>query len=747
MNVAEKQHDNIHAEELKKGLYLWYPFKENAVYIYALDGKMLDISNVEDCSVDYFIGSYVIEKSKNPVRTLSEIKRILKPDGHALIGCENRLGLRYFCGDKEPFTERCFDGIENYKNYIQNDKEVLDGRLYASYEIEEILIKAGFVKSRRLSILPGLEMPQQMYESDYLPEEEIDIRFSGIYHNPDTLMLNEAMIYDSIVKNGMFHQMANAYLYDLTSDGEFYEINHVTTSIDRGRENAMATIIEKNGTVIKKALYPEGQASLRKLCSNTDLIKKMGIKVVPINREEDVSGNLIIRMPYMKCETALTYLRNLFFTDRNEFINKTREFLNLIMQSSVPVQPQPFGNELGEIYEKVFTDMVPLNCFYDGDNFVFYDQEYVEYNYPVGMVIVRTLDIIYGGDKAMTSELPIDVFLNEIDNVYVKKLVALRGLGDKYIKKLRNRSRLTDFYNNYGSDISVINTNRNRANYSMQEYADIFINIINKDEKRDIYIFGSGLWARKFVAEYGERCNIKAMIDNNTVNHGKCIDGVIVKGINALLGLSKDSYKVIVCVKYYTSIILQLKKLGIQNYGVYDPYVEYPNIANSDYKNNYEFCLKNENNKENSGELYKKYKIGYIAGVFDLFHVGHLNLIKRAKNQCEYLIIGIVSDEQASRNKDKSPYINEKNRLEIVRACEYVDEAFILPAAASGTRDIYKKYHFDVQFSGSDYEHDPAWLAEKEWLEKNGSTMVFFPYTQSTSSTKLKKAIELKIKN
>lgn len=64
-----------------------------------------------------------------------------------------------------------------------------------------------------------------------------------------------------------------------------------------------------------------------------------------------------------------------------------------------------------------------------------------------------------------------------------------------------------------------------------------------------------------------------------------------------------------------------------------------------------------------------------------------------------------------------------------------------------GTRDMYKIYHFDVQFSGSDYEHDPSWLAEKEWLEKNGSTMIFFPYTQSTSSTKLKKAIESKIKD
>jgi hypothetical protein len=73
-----------------------------------------------------------------------------------------------------------------------------------------------------------------------------------------------------------------------------------------------------------------------------------------------------------------------------------------------------------------------------------------------------------------------------------------------------------------------------------------------------------------------------------------------------------------------------------------------------------------------------------------------------------------------------------------------VDEAVKLPLDFCGTRDMYKIYHFDVQFSGSDYVDDPYWLSEKAWLEENGSEMVFFPYTQSTSSTKLKDAIERK---
>jgi hypothetical protein len=71
-----------------------------------------------------------------------------------------------------------------------------------------------------------------------------------------------------------------------------------------------------------------------------------------------------------------------------------------------------------------------------------------------------------------------------------------------------------------------------------------------------------------------------------------------------------------------------------------------------------------------------------------------------------------------------------------------VDEAFLLPVIASGIRDVYKKYHFDVQFSGSDYENDSGWLETQAWLRERGSDLVFFPYTKSTSSTKLKEAIQ-----
>ena len=141
----------------------------------------------------------------------------------------------------------------------------------------------------------------------------------------------------------------------------------------------------------------------------------------------------------------------------------------------------------------------------------------------------------------------------------------------------------------------------------------------------------------------------------------------------------------------------------------------------------------------------KKYKVGYIAGVFDLFHIGHLNMFRRAKEQCEHLIVGVVSDRGVTDIKHVEPFVPFEERIEMVRGCRYVDEAHEIPFGYAGTREAWQKYHFDAQFSGSDYQCNNYWLAEREFLHKHGAELVFFPYTEQTSSTKLKSLIEQKL--
>lgn len=106
----------------------------------------------------------------------------------------------------------------------------------------------------------------------------------------------------------------------------------------------------------------------------------------------------------------------------------------------------------------------------------------------------------------------------------------------------------------------------------------------------------------------------------------------------------------------------------------------------------------------------KPHHIGYVAGVFDLFHIGHLNILRRAKEHCDYLIVGVVSDRQVREYKKVKPFVPFNERLDMVRSCKYVDEAHEIPFESPDTDMEWKLYHFDVQFSGSDYEHDTVWL-------------------------------------
>lgn len=120
-------------------------------------------------------------------------------------------------------------------------------------------------------------------------------------------------------------------------------------------------------------------------------------------------------------------------------------------------------------------------------------------------------------------------------------------------------------------------------------------------------------------------------------------------------------------------------------------------------------------------------------------------MFKRAKEQCDYLIVGVVTDEGVRKFKETETFVPYEERVEIVRACRYVDEVVEIPLNFGGTSDAWRMHHFDCQFSGSDYINNPDWLAEKEFLKKHGAEMEFFPYTQSTSSSKIKALIEKKL--
>lgn len=134
-------------------------------------------------------------------------------------------------------------------------------------------------------------------------------------------------------------------------------------------------------------------------------------------------------------------------------------------------------------------------------------------------------------------------------------------------------------------------------------------------------------------------------------------------------------------------------------------------------------------------------RVGYAAGAFDLFHVGHLNILKHAKSQCDYLIAGVVSDEMLRLTKGITPVVPLSERLEIVRHISFVDEARpeVVPDKLATWRDV----RFDVFFKGDDWRGTEKGLnLEREFAEV-GVEVVYFPYTMSTSSTTLRRALDI----
>lgn len=131
----------------------------------------------------------------------------------------------------------------------------------------------------------------------------------------------------------------------------------------------------------------------------------------------------------------------------------------------------------------------------------------------------------------------------------------------------------------------------------------------------------------------------------------------------------------------------------------------------------------------------KKYMIGYTTGVFDMFHIGHLNILKRAKEQCEYLIVGVSSDGLVMEYKHKKPIIPFEERIAIVSAISYVDK--VVEQTTMDKMEVWSRYKFNALFHGADWKDSDMYNKIAVDFEKVGVDMVFLPHTEGVSSTLL----------
>ncbi len=135
----------------------------------------------------------------------------------------------------------------------------------------------------------------------------------------------------------------------------------------------------------------------------------------------------------------------------------------------------------------------------------------------------------------------------------------------------------------------------------------------------------------------------------------------------------------------------------------------------------------------------KKYHVGYTCGVFDLFHVGHLNLLERCKEMCDVLIVGVCDDDYVHNVKQKEPVFSEAERVRILNALKCVDNAVLVDVETTNDKMLaLEKFHFDVLFSGDDWKGSERYLKTEEQFAPLGVSIEYLPYTKEISTTSLK---------
>lgn len=328
---------------------------------------------------------------------LKSILQFMEHDGKLLIAVDNQTGIRCECG------------ILN--NGLNKQENGFTRCAFSKKEINQIINDSGIIKRKFYYPLPDYILTQEIYSESYLPQGSIWDRVIPYYVYPDKLKKSEIKLYDESIANGTFEEKTNSFLVECTLDGELSEIIYAAVSTDRGKEHGFATIIRNDMSVEKKALYSAGESNLNLCFENSRRIDEKGI---PIVRQELKKNSL--RMPYVKEKKLVDIMGELGEKGDGKFVELFEKFVQTLKLSSTIVSKErnQLDNQLenieiwGEILEDAYIDMIPLNCFFINNEFVFFDQEFVRKNYPLKYIMFRAIRYTYLSYPKIENSFPID---------------------------------------------------------------------------------------------------------------------------------------------------------------------------------------------------------------------------------------------------------------------------------------------------------------------------------------------------
>lgn len=403
------------------------------------------IEALEGKKFDYIFAEPPVYSEDSLRKLLKKADFFLREDGKLLFVCENRFGMKYWCGVPDAVSGIPFAGVRGAEG----------SALLTRSDLIELLNENRWIKGWKLYYpFPDAILTQAVYTDEYLPKKSIKDRVIPYYlpEQKKSLVCLESEISDKIIENKMLQFFSNSFLVECGKEASSSDVIFAALSTDRGKEHGFATIMKSNGIVEKRILFPEGKRSLDNIYRNQQELLQRGIPCIDAELKNEA-----IEMPIVHDQELINYLKEVFPSGREALDMIFDRLYDLILSSSDAVafsECRFHGDALtkenaGKVLEKAYIDMIPYNCFWKNGDIVFYDQEFVKEKYPAKYVMFRALRYTY-------------VYITEAEEIVP-------------LQYFKNRYGLDELWEDFEREEALfIENNRNyKQNSSFYQWADV----------------------------------------------------------------------------------------------------------------------------------------------------------------------------------------------------------------------------------------------------------------------------------
>lgn len=458
---------NLTHEELQAGTFIWYDFKDNSnILLISTEQNILHeilpwrynctivheatieavLQNRKKQLYDYIL---VTGEYQNPLERLPNLLDYLNDDGIILLALNNRYGARQMVGEATAGMLP-FEALERGKS------------TYTRADIITAMEVNGNLSYSIYYPVPDWHQPQILYSDSRLPGKELDERLVRLNQTSDTLVANEYDILHDAVVNKAFPFVANSFLIECCRHKDnLSRTSFATFTSDRGKDRSLVTIIYSEGVVKKTCIYQNGLVHLQKMMEAAKDLTEHHVDFVPMSYQKNA-----IFMQYVDAPTLMEYLWEIVQKNKNEYLILWEKFWEIIKDSSkhVPAECNIWLSlapdvDWGPILERAYVEMNALNCFFNDERFLFFDQEYCFNNCPATFMLYRSIYNFYLFYPEAERYVP---QIQVIAHFCLEKLWPLlqRLDAEAFLKDVRNWDKYADVYDWGRKPLQGITRNR-----------------------------------------------------------------------------------------------------------------------------------------------------------------------------------------------------------------------------------------------------------------------------------------------